>query len=322
MSRLTVLSPYPLPQGVIDKLETHVDLVRLWEARDRDAAMAECAERVGAIAVAGHDVPTGPDLMGRFPHLKLVANFGVGYDHIDAAWAGRHGIVVTNTPGVLDDEVADTALGLTLMAVRQFPAAERHLRAGHWIRDKFPLSASLRGRTMGILGFGRIGKAIAKRAEAFGLTIVYHNRRPLPDEPYLYYPTATALAEASDILMVVTPGGAGTRHLVGREMLRALGPQGVLVNVARGSVVDEAALIEALRNREILSAGLDVFADEPHVPQALVDMEHVVLLPHVGSASQPTRDAMWQVMVDNIVSWGAGQGPLTPVAETPWPSRR
>ncbi len=319
MDRPTVLMPNPMPPLVLEGLEGHVSLVKLWEAEDRDAALAEAAARIDIVATAGHDSPVGPALMERLPHMRLVANFGVGYDHIDAAWAARHGITVTHTPGVLDEEVADTALGLILAAIRQFPAAERFLRAGRWPHKRFPLSQSLRGRTLGILGLGRIGKAIAKRGEAFGLSVVYHNRRPVADVPYLYYPTLVGMAEACDILVVVTPGGAGTRHIINKEVLAALGSQGVLINVARGSVVDDDALIAALRDGVILGAGLDVFTDEPNVPQALIDMDHVVLLPHVGSASHHTRDAMWQLVVDNILSWARGNGPLTPVPETPWP---
>lgn len=313
--------PTPMPALVIDGIAKALPLVRLWEAADPEARLAEVAAEVRAIATAGHMATDGP-FMSRFPSLEIVANFGVGYDHVDAAWAGRQGITVTNTPGVLDEEVADTAMGLVLAAVRQFPAAERYLRAGRWLDQPFPLSPTLRGRTLGILGLGRIGKAIAKRAESFGLSVIYHNRRPQTDVPYLYYPTLIGLAQACDILVVVTPGGTDTRHLVGREVLHALGPTGVLVNVARGSVVDEEALIAALRERTILSAGLDVFLDEPRVPQALIDMDHVVLLPHVGSASQHTRDAMGQLVVDNLLSWAAGKGPLTPVAETPWPAHQ
>ena len=302
---------------VIDGLDRGTDLVKLWEAKDRDATLADVAPRVRGLAVGGHVVADAA-FMSRFPKLEIVSSFGVGYDSIDAAWAGEHGLVVTNTPGVLDDEVADTAMGLVLMAVRQFPAAERHLRAGKWMEGAFPLTHTLRGRTLGILGLGRIGKTIAKRAEAFGLAIAYHGRRRQADVPYAYFPTLVGLAEACDILVVITPGGAETHNMVDAAVLKALGPNGILVNVARGSVVDEAALITALRDGTILGAGLDVFAEEPRVPQALIDMDHVVLLPHVGSASHHTRDAMGQLVVDNLVNWAAGKPPLTPVAETPF----
>lgn len=312
-----VLMPNRMAPLVVEGLDRTTDLVKLWEAEDSDAALARAAPHVGALAVGGHVVADSA-FLERFPNLQIVSNFGVGYDSIDAAWAGRNGIIVTNTPGVLDEEVADTALALVLATVRQLPAAERHLRAGKWIDGAFPLSHTLRGRTMGIVGLGRIGKAVAKRAEAFGLAVIYHGRNPQPGVPYLYYPTMVGLAEACDILVVITPGGPETRNLVGEAVLKALGPNGILINVARGTVVDEAALIVALHDKIILGAGLDVFAEEPKVPQALLDLDHVVLLPHVGSASHHTRDAMGQLVVDNILSWMAGRPPLTPVAETPW----
>jgi lactate dehydrogenase-like 2-hydroxyacid dehydrogenase len=210
-------------------------------------------------------------------------------------------------------------MALTLMAVRRYPQAERYLRAGHWPSAPFPLTASLRGRTMGILGLGRIGKEIAKRARAFGVDVVYHGRKPQDDAPYLYYPTLLSMAKACDILLVAAPGGAATSKIVDREILEALGPNGVLVNIARGSLVDEAALIEALATGKILAAGLDVFENEPHVPPELIALDNVVLLPHVGSASVPTRQAMADLVVANLVSWMDGKGPLTPVPETPWP---
>jgi len=243
---------------------------------------------------------------------------GVGYDHIDAAWAGQHGIIVTHTPGVLDDEVADIAMALTLNCVRQLPQAERHLREGKWIEAPFPLTASLRGRVMGILGLGRIGKAIAARARAFGVEVVYHGRKPQDGARYLYYPTLKAMAAACDILMIAAPGGGGTQKIVNREIIEAVGPDGVIVNISRGSLVDEDALIEALRARRILAAGLDVFASEPHVPAALLALDNAVLLPHVGSASHHTRGAMGDLVVDNLFAWMDGKGPLTPVPETPW----
>jgi lactate dehydrogenase-like 2-hydroxyacid dehydrogenase len=257
--------------------------------------------------------------MSRFPNLGIVACFGVGYDQVDAAWAGKNGIVVTNTPDVLNEEVADTTFGLILSTVRQLPQADRFVRAGKWTKGAFPLTASLRGRTLGILGLGRIGRTIARRAEAFGMKVIYHGRQAQDDAPYHYFPTLTGLARACDILVAITPGGPQTRHIVNADVLEALGPNGIFINVARGSVVDQDALIAALRDGKILSAGLDVFADEPNVPKQLIEMEHVVLLPHVGSGTNHTRDAMGRLVVDNLASFIRGAGPLTPVAETPWP---
>ena len=221
---------------------------------------------------------------------------------------------------MLNEEVADTALGLLLATVRHIPQADRHIRTGQWLKGSYPLTATLRGRTLGILGLGRIGKAIATRAEAFGLKVVYHGRSAQPGVPYLYYPTLKGMASACDILLVITPGGAATQNIVNAEILAALGSDGILINVARGSVVDEAALIDALQRKVILTAGLDVFANEPQVPQALIDMDHIVLLPHVGSATHDARNAMAQLVVDNLLHYAKGRAPLTPVAETPWPA--
>jgi lactate dehydrogenase-like 2-hydroxyacid dehydrogenase len=205
------------------------------------------------------------------------------------------------------------------MTVRQLPQSERYLRAGQWTaKGAYPLSPSLRGRTVGILGLGRIGKAIATRVSAFGLDVVYHGRRAQTDVPYRYYSSLVDMAKASDVLIVVAPGGPGTRHIINAEVLQALGPDGVLINVARGSLVDEKALIEALRNKTILAAGLDVFENEPSVPQELIALENTVLLPHVGSASVRTRRAMAECVVSNLFAWADGKAPLTPVPETPW----
>jgi lactate dehydrogenase-like 2-hydroxyacid dehydrogenase len=298
-----------------------LELHRLWQAPDREAALAALSPRIRALAVAGGHGPVDAALLARFPRLEVVASFGVGYDHVDAAWAGKHGIVVTNTPDVLTEEVADTALGLLLATVRQLPQAERYLRAGKWRERDFPLTPSLRDRTVGILGLGRIGKAIARRLEAMRVPVVYHSRNAQADVPYRHYASLVDMARQVDVLLVITPGGAATRHLVDARVLEALGPDGILINVARGSVVDQQALIAALQQKKILTAGLDVFAAEPEVPPELIAMEHVVLLPHVGSASVHTRRGMDQLVVDNLISWFDGKGPLTPVAETPWPRR-
>ena len=274
-----------------------------------------------AVASTGHHFPIDAPFMRRFPRLEIVASFGVGYDHVDARTAAERGIIVTHTPGVLDDEVADTAMALVIMAARQLPQAERHLRAGEWLKGSFPLTASLRGRTMGILGLGRIGKAIAPRAKGFGLEVVYHGRRPQPGVPYRFYASLIDMAKACDILMIAAPGGPATRHIVNSEVLRALGPRGVLVNVARGTLVDERALIEALRAGTILAAGLDVYQNEPHALPELIALDNAVLLPHVGSASVETRRAMAECVVANLVAWSEDRPPLTPVPETPWRGR-
>jgi lactate dehydrogenase-like 2-hydroxyacid dehydrogenase len=304
-------------------LEGKVTLHCLIDAKDKDAFLKSIADKVRAIVVAYTNERIDGAFMQRFPKLEQISSFGVGYDHIDAKWAGAHGIIVTHTPDVLNEEVADTALGLLLCTLREFPQADRYIRAGKWPGGHYPLSkATLRGRTVGMVGMGRIGKAIARRLEAFGVPVVYHSRNKQAGVEYKYYPKLTDMARDVDTLMVIVPGGASTKNLINAEVLKALGPNGVVVNMARGSVVDEPALIEALKNRTIYSAGLDVFANEPQVPKDLLEMDHVVLLPHLGSASEATRAAMDQLVVDNILVWAAGKPPLTPVPETPYPPKR
>jgi lactate dehydrogenase-like 2-hydroxyacid dehydrogenase len=318
MASFEALMLLPGMAEIAERLERRVTLHKLWQAADREATLAAVAPNVRAVVSTWATARVDADLMRRLPKLEIVVGFGVGYDHIDAAWAGQHGIVVTHTPGVLDEDVADIAIALTLAATRRLPQAERHLRAGRWPSGAFPLTASLHGRVMGIVGLGRIGKAIARRAEAFGLRIAYHGRHKQDGVAYPYYPTALALAEACDILMVAAPGGPQTRHLVDARVLAALGRDGVLVNIARGSLVDEAALIAALSDGVILAAGLDVYEREPSVPAELIALDSAVLLPHVGSATGHSRTAMANLVVDNLLSWVDGKGPLTPTPETPW----
>ncbi len=318
MKSLDVLMPGEGMKLIGDEIAKRLPLHRLWLEPNPESWFAEWGSRVHALAMTGGHAAIDDAYMGRLPNLEIISSFGVGYDHIDARAAARRGIIVTNTPGVLDDEVADTAVGLMIMTVRQLPQAERYLRAGRWLKGAFPLTASLRGRTVGIVGLGRIGKAIATRVSAFGLTVVYHGRNPQTDVAYRYFPSLVDMAKASDILIVVAPGGAATRHLINAEVLEALGPDGVLVNISRGSLIDEKALIEALRTGKILAAGLDVYENEPSVPEELIALDNAVLLPHVGSASVKIRQAMAQCVVDNLFAWADGKPPLTPVPETPW----
>jgi lactate dehydrogenase-like 2-hydroxyacid dehydrogenase len=287
-------------------------------AKNREAFFGSIGH-VRAIAVSLPMERINEAMFDRLPGLEIVASFGVGYDHIDAATAAKRGIIVTHTPDVLNEEVADTALGLLLSTVRELPQAERHLRSGKWPNGDYRLSrATLRNRTVGLVGMGRIGRAIARRLEAFGVPVVYHTRQPRPEVAYRHYPDLIEMARAVDVIIAIVPGGAATRNLIDAKVLEALGPDGILINVARGSVVDEAALIEALKQGKILAAGLDVFAKEPHVPEELIAMENVVLLPHIGSGSVFTREKMDQLMVDNILAWSEGKPPLTPVPDTPW----
>ncbi len=281
------------------------------------AAFATIAHTVQAIAASGESRVPGA-LMAACPNLKLVSVMGVGYDGVDVAAARAQGVMVTHTPGVLDDEVADTTLGLMLCAARQLPAADRFVRAGRWPEGPFPLQRKMSGRRLGLLGIGRIGQAIARRALAFDMAVAYSARHPRPELPYRYLPDAASLAAQSDFLVVITPGGAATRHLVNADVLRALGKgrgEGVLVNVARGSVVDEAALVEALSAGTIAGAALDVFEHEPQVPQALMALPQVVLAPHIGSATHETRQAMADLALANLAAGLAGRRPATPVPE-------
>jgi lactate dehydrogenase-like 2-hydroxyacid dehydrogenase len=305
---------------VVDGLRALFTLHVLDGAEDAERVIAEVGSRIRGAAVTGGWLKG--ELMARLPRLEIVASFGVGYDNIDTTYASRHGITVTHTPDVLTEEVADTALGLLLCTVRELPQAERYLRAGRWLKAHYPLTtATLRDRTVGIVGLGRIGLAIARRLDAFLVPVVYHSRHARPDVPYRHYPRLVDMARDVDTLIVMTPGGPETKHLINAEILDALGPGGILINMARGSVVDDEALIKALQERRIHSAGLDVFAKEPEVPQAYLDMEHVVLFPHLGSATVHTRRRMEQLVVDNLAAWAAGRPPLTPVPETPWPPR-
>ncbi len=277
------------------------------------------AKKLRAVAVgmvgSGHVSTVAVDgaFLDAFPSLEIVAVLGVGCDHIDVGAASERGITVTNTPDVNTEEVADTAMGMLLATVRRLPQADRFLRAGHWPTRMFPLTGTLRGKRLGILGLGRIGKAVARRAEPFGLEIIYHGRHRQPGVPYAYAASAMALAETVDILMVIVPGGEETRNLVDAAMLRALGEDGVLLNVSRGTVVDEAALISALENKVIAVAGLDAFVHEPHVPEALIAMQQVVLLPHIGSGTHHTRAMMSQAVLDNLQQWNEGLAVANPV---------
>lgn len=276
---------------------------------------AEARNAVRGVALMGGF--TGAE-MDALPNLEIVAHFGVGYDGIDAAGAGARGIMVTNTPDVLTEEVADTALGLLLNTVREFPQAEAHLRAGRWASDgPYPLTQrTLRGRKVGIMGLGRIGIAIARRLESFGLSIAYCNRTRRGDVSYEYHPDLESLAAAVDTLIVAAPGGAATEGAVNAAVLRALGKDGILINIGRGTVVDERALIAALKDGTIAAAGLDVFEREPHVPEELMTLPNAVLLPHVASASRATRRAMGRLVIDNLVEWFSGRTAVTPVVET------
>jgi lactate dehydrogenase-like 2-hydroxyacid dehydrogenase len=278
---------------------------------DPDAAPLD---RIAALAGGGESkVPA--DLMARLPALKIVSIMGVGYDGVDVTAARARGVLVTHTPDVLNDDVADLALALCLNVARRIPQADRFVREGQWTKGPMPLASKMSGARMGIVGMGRIGQAIAQRARAFGMSIAYTARSAKPGLPYTFHDQVTALAAWSDFLVVITPGGAGTRKLIDARVLEALGPKGYLVNVARGSVVDETALIEALHKGGIAGAGLDVFEDEPNVPAALRQLDNVVLTPHIGSATRATRQAMADLAFENLRAFFAGATPPTLVPE-------
>jgi lactate dehydrogenase-like 2-hydroxyacid dehydrogenase len=317
-----ILAPDRLHPTVVAGITRLFTLHHLQPAVDPEALLAEVAPRVRGIVRSGAGARIDRALLGRLPQLEIIANFGVGYDGVDLAEACERGIIVTNTPDVLNEEVADTALGLLLMTVRQLSAAERYLRAGKWATDgPFPLSPSLRDRTVGIVGLGRIGLAIARRLDAMLVPVVYHTRHPRPNVAHRHYDDLRKMAADVDVLLAILPGGSETRHIINASVLEALGPNGIFINVSRGSIVDEPALIAALTERRIAAAGLDVYATQPSVPAELIALPNAVLLPHVGSASAYTRNAMAQLVVDNLTSWFQDGKPLTPVPETPWPRR-
>lgn len=278
------------------------------------AAFAQIAPRIVGVAATGESLVPG-SLLERLPSARVVSVFGVGYDGVDVAAALRLGVPVTHTPGVLSDDVADLAMALVLSVARQVPQADAFVRAGRWLDGPLPLGRKVSGARMGIVGMGRIGQAIATRAQAFGMSIAYTARTAKGDLPYRFLPDPVSLAAESDFLVAITPGGAATRHLIDASVLAALGPQGFLINVARGSVVDEQALIEALSQGRIAGAGLDVFADEPRVPDALKSMPQVVLTPHMASATAQTRQAMADLAFANIQAGIEGRTLHTPVPE-------
>ena len=292
--------------GTMATLQSEFTAHLLSDASDRDAFLKRHAPAVRGLATFG-PMPVDAKLMDALPKLEIISNFGVGVDAINLDDAKQRSIIVTNTPDVLNDCVADTAMALVLNTLRQLPQSEAYLRAGKWVaRGPYPLTTSLGGKTLGILGLGRIGEAIAKRAAAFGMKIRYHNRKR-KDVAYPYDPDPVTLAKNSDVLMVVTPGGAETARLIDEKVLQALGPQGYLVNVARGSVVDEPVLLRYLQEKKIAGAGLDVFADEPRVPPEFFTLDNAVLFPHVASATAETRKAMGDLQVENLRLHFAGK---------------
>jgi lactate dehydrogenase-like 2-hydroxyacid dehydrogenase len=313
--RPVILIPGRIHPRVRSRLLDRFEVLEISDASATDVPAEELA-RVRGAAVSGR-FPAS--LIERLPNLEVIGSFGVGYDGVDVKAAAARGIIVTNTPDVLNDEVADTTIALLLNTLRQFHFAERYLRQGRWEREgAFPLSPfSLKGRKVGIHGLGRIGMEIAARLTPFKVEIHYHTRHRRSDVSFIYHDSLIGLAKVVDILISIVPSTPQTIGAINGEVLAALGSNGVMINVGRGSTVDEAALIAALQSGTIAAAGLDVFANEPHVPQSLIDQPNVSLLPHVASASVPTREAMADLVADNLFSWFDAQHPLTPVPETP-----
>ena len=300
----------PVPDFLLARLNEAYEVHRL----QRGPASAEAlplAPPSRAVVAIGESV-VDRALLDTLPAVEIISVFGVGYDGIDVAAARERNIPVTHTPDVLTDDVADFAIALMLSVARKVAAADRFVRRGSWRQGKFPLTAKVSGARIGFIGLGRIGRAVAKRAEAFGMVIAYTDLRPLPDAPYAFHPTAVALASAVDFLVVSAYGGPSTRGLVNADVLAALGPRGFLINVARGSLVDEGALVDALARGAIAGAGLDVFADEPNVPPKLLEMENVVLTPHMASGTLETRHAMADLVVGNLAAHFSGKPLLTP----------
>ena len=310
--KANVLQLGPLLPLVEKGLAEKYTVLDLGKAPDAAKLLAEKGTAIDAIASSGRN-GVNAALIDALPKLRLIAHFGVGYDNVDVEHARKKGVVVTNTPDVLTDCVADLAMALLIDVARGITAGDRYVRAGRWLKGAMPLATKASGKRLGIVGLGRIGRAIAARAEGFDMEIRYHNRRQSPDSPYAYEPSVENLARWCDFLMVATSGGESTRGLVCAAVLDALGPAGFLVNIARGSVVDEPALVSALAGKRIAGAALDVFADEPRVPEALFALDNVVLTPHIASATADTRAAMGQLVLDNLESFFRDGRALTPV---------
>ena len=309
-ARPDVLIAASLPPHLSQRLHDHFNCHDINTLSEE--ALAAIAPSIRAIASKGETKVTR-DFIARFPALEVISVFGVGYDGVDAVAARERGIEVTNTPDVLTDDVADFAMTLLLSTARQVVRADRFARSGEWKKGPHALTTKVTGSRLGIVGLGRIGKAIARRAEAFDMSIAYHNRSPQSDVGYRYVADLKTLASEVDFLVLSMPGGAGTRALINAEILEALGPKGFLINVARGSVVDETALIKALQEGKIAGAGLDVFENEPNVPEALAKFDNVTLTPHMASGTVITRTAMADLAFDNLQAHFSGKPLLTPV---------
>ena len=302
MSRPRILQNGPQLPALEKQLGEHFDVHALHQENDRDAFLAaNGASFVGIVTSARYGANAA--LMDALPNLRVISSFGVGLDTIDVNHAKARGIQIGYTPDVLNDCVADTAVGLLIDTARRFSESDRYLRAGKWAKAPFPMSTKVSGKRIGILGLGRIGKVVAKRASGFDMEVRYHNRRKDPSVPYTYMETLKGLAEWADFLVVVSAGGPETRHLVSAEILAALGPKGFVINVARGSVIDQDALVRALQDGTIAGAGLDVYDNEPNISEVLFSLDNAVLLPHLASGTHETRAAMAALTFDNLAAF-------------------
>lgn len=300
-----VLITAPLPDFLKQPLTATYTCYDYHGAADKAGLLKAVGGKItGLVQGGGSLAPV--ELLDQLPNLQIISVFGVGYDGVPVDYCRQRGIKVGHTPDVLTDDVADVALALTLMLAREFHLANRYVQTGDWPRKPLPLSTSATGRTAGILGLGRIGKAIAHRLAACGMKVGYHGRSAQAVS-YTYYPTLVGMAKAVDFLIVACPGGSATKNMVNAEVLAALGAKGKIVNIARGSIIDEPALVKALQAGTLGGAGLDVFANEPHVPAELLAMDNVVLLPHVGSATRETRKAMGDLVLANLAAHFAGK---------------
>jgi lactate dehydrogenase-like 2-hydroxyacid dehydrogenase len=312
MTKPTVLMIGAYPDWDMEALETDYNIVKFWEASDKDAAVEKHAHAIRALATRG-DLGASKALIDRLPHLEMIGCFGVGTDGIDRNATRPRGIKIANTPDVLTEDVADLALALMLAVARKIPRGDRFTRDGSWASGNLELVTRVNRKRIGIIGLGRIGKAIARRAEAFDMPVSYFGRRAQPEVSYRYFNSLTALAGNSDFLVTIVPGGAETNGLITADVFKALGPDGYFINVARGSVVDEAALLDALEQNIIKGAGLDVFANEPSIDPRFAKLENVVLHPHHGSGTVETRRAMGKLVRDNLAAHFAGRPLLTEV---------
>ena len=303
-----------LPPQLIENIEQSFTAFRLWEAEDEAAFLAEQGTEIDILVTSGNAVMGAPAaLIAALPNLKAICSNGVGYDSIDTEAARSRGIVVTNTPEVLNDCVADLGMALLLDVARRISEADRFTRAGHWAQGRFPLSSKIGGKVCGIVGLGNIGQAVARRAQAFDMQIHYYNPRSRSDVPYTRHESLVDLAQRADFLVLTLPGGAATRHIINADVLEALGPEGYLINIARGSVVDQQALVAALETGRIAGAGLDVFEQEPQVPDALRQRDNVVITPHIASSTRETMAAMADLVFENMLAFSRGEPVLTRV---------